>query len=130
MGACDVLALPSWAEGMPNVVFEALATGRPVVASSVGGIPEALSDPRAGIVIPPKDAEALQDALCAALERPWDESAVRASGPLPWFESARALYDVLAGAAVGRQSHADGCARARTRTIERLETYTKRWKLL
>ena len=58
MGACDVVTLPSWAEGTPNVVLEALASGRPVVASGVGGIPDVLRDARAGIVVLPRDAGA------------------------------------------------------------------------
>jgi teichuronic acid biosynthesis glycosyltransferase TuaC len=99
MGATDVLTLPSWAEGMPNVVWEALASGRPVVATSVGGIAHALRSPQAGIVVPPKNEEALADALCAALDRTWDERALRAYGPPSWKESAAMLYDVLLEAA-------------------------------
>ena len=95
MGACDVLALPSWAEGTPNVVLEALASGRPVVATAVGGIPDVLADPRAGTLVPPKDTPALANALCAALWRKWDEKDVRACGPAPWSESAGALHDIL-----------------------------------
>jgi glycosyltransferase involved in cell wall biosynthesis len=95
MGACDVLTLPSLAEGTPNVVLEALASGRPVVASSVGGIGDLLGDPRAGLLVPPRDARALADALVVALETAWDESAVRARGPRSWAESAAALLDVL-----------------------------------
>jgi glycosyltransferase involved in cell wall biosynthesis len=101
MGACDVLALPSWAEGTPNVVLEALASGRPAVATAVGGIPDVLVDSRAGIVVPPKDAAALADALSAALLRRWDESDVRACGPKSWRESAEALWGVLTEAALG-----------------------------
>jgi len=95
MGASDVLALPSWAEGTPNVVLEALASGRPVVATAVGGIPDLLADRRAGILVPPKDAPTLASALCAALCREWSEQDVRACGPASWSQSAAALYEVL-----------------------------------
>jgi glycosyltransferase involved in cell wall biosynthesis len=95
MGACDVMTLPSWAEGTPNVVLEALASGRPVVATGVGGIPDVLRDARSGIVVPPRDAGALASALGDALERQWDEAAVHASAPGSWRESAEGLASVL-----------------------------------
>jgi len=101
LGACDVLALPSWSEGMPNVVLEALASGRPVVATSVGGIPDALMHPSAGLVVPPRDAPALADALGAALARDWDPQAVRRCGPPSWDASAGGLYRVLLEAVRG-----------------------------
>lgn len=50
-------------EGIPNVLKEAMACGVPVVASSVGGIPELVADGRTGILVPPKNAAALADAL-------------------------------------------------------------------
>lgn len=95
MAASDLLVLPSWMEGTPNVVLEALASGRPVVATRVGGIPDVLSDERAGILVPPHDPTALADAIVAALHREWDENAVRACGPRTWVESAAALREVL-----------------------------------
>jgi glycosyltransferase involved in cell wall biosynthesis len=98
MGACDVLSLPSWAEGMPNVVWEALASGRPVVASSVGGVPDVLGDGRAGILVPPRDARALAEALFAALRQSWDDGVVRECGPPSWQSSAEELLAVLVGA--------------------------------
>jgi teichuronic acid biosynthesis glycosyltransferase TuaC len=98
MGASDILALPSWSEGMPNVVWEALASGRPVVATSVGGIAHALRDPRAGMLVPPKNEAALAEALFAALSTTWDEKAVLAQGPPTWKTSAAMLYDVLSSA--------------------------------
>ena len=95
MAACDVMTLPSWAEGMPNVVLEALASGRPVVATGVGGIPDALADPRSGVVVPPRDASALASALESALGRRWSEAAICACGPGSWQESAAAVAGVL-----------------------------------
>jgi glycosyltransferase involved in cell wall biosynthesis len=95
MAACDLLVLPSWMEGTPNVVLEALSCGRPVVATRVGGIPDVLSDDRAGILVAPRDPAGLADAIVSALHREWDENAVRACGPRTWAESAAALREVL-----------------------------------
>lgn len=70
-GAADVFCLPSHAEGVPNVVLEAMACGTPVVASRVGGIPEVLPE-YAGLMVPAKDAPALAEALFTALQATWD----------------------------------------------------------
>jgi teichuronic acid biosynthesis glycosyltransferase TuaC len=75
MTAADVFCLPSYAEGCPNVLVEALACGRPVVATTIGGIPELVTE-NCGILVPPKDAEQLAAALDAALRRHWDEPAI------------------------------------------------------
>lgn len=95
MGAADVVTLPSWMEGTPNVLLEALASGRPCVASDVGGIPDVLADPRSGIVHRARDADSLERALDAALERDWAPEDVRACGPMTWDESADRLHAVL-----------------------------------
>lgn len=58
LGAADGLVLPSAFEGLPNVVLEAMAAARPVVATGVGGVPE-LVDASTGRVVPPKDPAAL-----------------------------------------------------------------------
>jgi teichuronic acid biosynthesis glycosyltransferase TuaC len=71
MAACDVFCLPSHSEGCPNVVIEALACGRPVVATGVGATPD-LVDGAHGIVVPPRDAPALTAALRDALGRDWE----------------------------------------------------------
>ena len=97
MTACDVFTLPSWNEGTPNVVLEALASGRPAVGSRVGGIPDVLADPRSGLLVAPKDARALAAALLAAVSRKWSAADVRACGPSSWADSAGQLYDVLDG---------------------------------
>jgi glycosyltransferase involved in cell wall biosynthesis len=68
IGALDVMALPSFSEGMPNVVLEAFAYGTPVVATAVGGVPDLVSDARSGWLVPAGDPERLAGALIDALE--------------------------------------------------------------
>jgi glycosyltransferase involved in cell wall biosynthesis len=67
----DALVLPSWVEGLPVTVLEAMAHGRPVVATSVGGTAELVADGETGLLVPPRDPEA----LAAALERMLDPEA-------------------------------------------------------
>jgi glycosyltransferase involved in cell wall biosynthesis len=62
-GGLDILALPSLEEGSPNVLLEAMAAGLPVVATSVGGVPEIVQDGRTGILVPPAAPGALAQAL-------------------------------------------------------------------
>jgi glycosyltransferase involved in cell wall biosynthesis len=57
--ALDVLALPSFTEGLPNVVLEAFAARVPVVATAVGGTPEVVDDGVSGYLVPPGDPDAL-----------------------------------------------------------------------
>lgn len=63
MAASDVVALPSRREGQPLALLEAMALGRAVVASAVGGIPEVVEPGRSGLLVPALDAEALSCAL-------------------------------------------------------------------
>jgi glycosyltransferase involved in cell wall biosynthesis len=79
LAAADVAALPSRAEGMPNAVLEALACGRPVVATAIGGTRELVNSSTLGILVPPDHAEALAVALRAALGGTWDEKAIAGS---------------------------------------------------
>ncbi len=60
---CDVVVLCSRRESSSNMILEAMAAGRPVVVSSVGGLPELVDQGRAGICVPPLDAGALAAAL-------------------------------------------------------------------
>jgi teichuronic acid biosynthesis glycosyltransferase TuaC len=94
MTACDLLALPSYAEGCPNVVIEALSCGRPVVASAVGGIPELVSD-SCGILVPPRQVEALVQAIDLALKRSWDERLIVSQFGRTWNEVAAEVETVL-----------------------------------
>lgn len=84
MNACDIFCLPSREEGCPNVVLEALASGKPVVASRTGGIPELVWDDN-GILVTPEDPDALARAWVTAAQRAWDPEALRRTVPsLSW----------------------------------------------
>jgi len=95
MSAADVVALPSRSEGYPNVVLEALACGRPVVASRVGGVPEIIEDGTNGLCVPPSDAGALASALLLAMERQWDEDRLREFAKRTWDDVADDLIEVI-----------------------------------
>lgn len=66
----DLMVLPSFTEGLPNVVLEASAAGIPVIATAVGGTPEAVSDGRTGLLVPPGDPIALSAAVVELLTDP------------------------------------------------------------
>jgi glycosyltransferase involved in cell wall biosynthesis len=66
----DVFILPSLAEGLGRSLLEAMAAGRPIVATMVGGIPEAIEDGKSGILVPPDDSRALAHAIALLLDNP------------------------------------------------------------
>ncbi|HEY7069624.1 MAG TPA: glycosyltransferase [Acidimicrobiales bacterium] len=68
--AFDVFALSSRYEGLPIALLEAMAAGRPCVATSVGGVPEVITDGEDGVLVPPDDPAALAAALTALLDDP------------------------------------------------------------
>jgi sugar transferase (PEP-CTERM/EpsH1 system associated) len=70
LAALDVFVLPSRWEGMPNAVLEAMAAGLPVVATAVGGTPEAVVDGVTGLLVPPRDPGALVQAIEWVLRDP------------------------------------------------------------
>jgi glycosyltransferase involved in cell wall biosynthesis/protein-tyrosine-phosphatase len=67
-GLTDVLAISSYTEGIPNVLLEAFAYGRPAVATAVGGVPEVLEDGRTGYLVPPGEPQHLASRLIALLQ--------------------------------------------------------------
>jgi teichuronic acid biosynthesis glycosyltransferase TuaC len=87
IGAADVVTLPSWSEGYPNVVVEGIACGRPVVATAVGGTGEIIEAGN-GIMVPPRDAAALERGLAEALARDWDADAMAAAARRGWHDVA------------------------------------------
>jgi glycosyltransferase involved in cell wall biosynthesis len=87
--AFDVSVLCSLSEGFPNTLVEAMAGGRPVVATAVGGSVDAVVDGETGMLVPPAAA----DALAAALARLLDDPDARARMGRAGSARARRLYD-------------------------------------
>lgn len=89
MAASDVFVLPSHTEGFPNVVIEAMAMGKPTIATGVGAIPEMLSG-ECGVVVPPQDVAALR----AALQRVLSDAHLRETMGARAQAKAREEYDM------------------------------------
>lgn len=70
LSGCDVFCLSSRMEGNPVALMEAFALGLPTVATRVGGIPDAVRDGVDGLLVPPRDAEALASALASLITDP------------------------------------------------------------
>jgi glycosyltransferase involved in cell wall biosynthesis len=92
LAAADALVLSSTYEGLPNIVLEAMAAGRPVVATTVGGTPE-LVRPETGLLVPPGDPAALSAALAALAAR---SPAERAAMGTAARDHVRATYSLAA----------------------------------
>lgn len=113
--AFDVLVLPSHREGFPNVVVEAMAAGTPVVATSISGTVEAVEPNVTGLLVPPRDPDALAGALIRlAADQPLRRrmgtvAAARARERFAWPRAFNAYEAELLAAA-----HSDGIAQDRT----------------
>jgi teichuronic acid biosynthesis glycosyltransferase TuaC len=103
IAACDVFVLPSWNEGTPNVVLEALACGRRVVATRVGGTPDVITSDTLGLLVPPRDPHALALGIETALSQDSDANAISAALAAPdWGTSAKSLHASLVAACEAR----------------------------
>jgi glycosyltransferase involved in cell wall biosynthesis len=76
MNACDLFVLPSLDEGFPTVIPEALACGKPVIASRVGGIPEIINNEDIGELFLKKDVDGLATVIINALNKEWDHEKI------------------------------------------------------
>ena len=103
MAAADLVTLPSYMEGCPNVVLEALACGRPVVATNVGGIPEIMSN-ECGCLVPPREPVQLAQALASVLDREWDAETISAHWSRSWSTVASELHGIFENLNLNRQA--------------------------
>jgi len=93
--AADVFCLASGREGLPNVILESLACGTPVVATTVGGIPEIITSDRIGLLTK-RDELSLAETIARAINQSWDrEELVQHVQQRTWDQVADAVYGVL-----------------------------------
>lgn len=86
----DVFVLPSWVEGLPNAMIEAMAAKLAVVVSAVGNIPDVIDNGVTGLLVPPRDVAVLRQALTRMI----DEPALRTSLARVGQDKARAEFSV------------------------------------
>jgi len=107
LGAANLLALPSWAEGTPNAVIEALASGRRVVATRVGGVAALVTQPLLGRLVAPRSPGELAAALSDTLGEPYEPARVAEACPIgDWAQSAKCLHDVLSSVVMAEAQEA------------------------
>jgi glycosyltransferase involved in cell wall biosynthesis len=70
----------TWPDPCPTVAMEAMAAGKPVIASRTGGLPDIVDDGQTGILVPPGDADALRAALARVIDNPELAAAMGAAG--------------------------------------------------
>ncbi len=103
IAAADLFCLATRSEGWANVLLEALACGRPVVTTRVGGNPEVITSQAFGILVPPNDDQALEQAILKALERTWDvEGMVAYARAHSWDTVARHVLEDFGRLVPGR----------------------------
>ena len=104
--AADIVAVPSYNESFGLVAVEAQATGTPVVAARVGGLPLAVADGETGVLVEGHDADAWADALASLLDDDarrlsMAEAAVGRAAEFSWKASAETLKQVYEEARSG-----------------------------
>ncbi len=93
----DVAALTSANEGLPVSLIEAMAAGRPVVSTRVGGVPDLVEDGITGLLVPPDEPTALAEAICTLLSDPQRRQMMGRAGRTrvhPSFSATRLLDDM------------------------------------
>ena len=95
MNACDLFVLPSLNESFGVVLIEAMACGKPVIGTHVGGVPEIISNEKVGVLISPKDPETLAMAVLEALSKKWNvEKILEHAKHYSWDNIAKQMLSV------------------------------------
>lgn len=95
INASDLVCLPSYSEGVPNVLLEAMSCGKPVVATRVGGIPE-IVNPQNGVLVDAGDIDALASAILDVLGSDWNPDEIRAfASQFDWDANAREITGIV-----------------------------------
>jgi glycosyltransferase involved in cell wall biosynthesis len=92
-GQADIFVLPSYGEGMPIGILEAMASSVPVIGTRVGGIPDLITENKEGYLVDPGDV----DGLARAIYRLASDSRTREDMGKTGLEKARSLYDISVG---------------------------------
>ena len=96
MQYASLVVLPSYHEGVPNVLLESMAAGTPVVATAVGGIPEIVEQDVTGILVPSAEPVMLAEALKQALQKPWQRSAIQQhAAQFTWQKNKAQMLEML-----------------------------------
>lgn len=109
LSACDTFALCSRNEGVPNVLLEAMASGRPSVASRVGGIPEVVIPGETGFIVDSSNPQAVSDALVNVLQTNWNETQIRNhSERYSWESNATKTIELILRSGAKAEPHRYG----------------------
>jgi glycosyltransferase involved in cell wall biosynthesis len=91
-----MLALPSYHEGVPNVLLEAMACGVPIVATNIGGIPEIIDEKICGKLIAVQNAEQVTSAIQHILQHEWSSAAIKQhSQKFSWSKNKEQLIKLI-----------------------------------
>ncbi|MFC1668263.1 glycosyltransferase [Chlamydiota bacterium] len=98
INASDLVCIPSFLEGLPNVLLESIACGKPVVATRVGGIPEVLSDEKLGFLVERGNTDELAEKLHKTISNPelWNTDYISSKmKQFTWEENSKRLYNAI-----------------------------------
>ena len=105
LAAADIVAVPSvrhegYVDGLPNVALEAMSSGKPLVASRIGGLPQVVDDGRTGILVPERDPQQLAEAITRLASDPMlrrgmgDAARTRVESDLTWPATAHRVEEI------------------------------------
>lgn len=94
--ACDIFCLASSQEGWANVLFEAIACGKPIVATNIWGTPEVIKSEEYGILIDEQTSEAIAEGILKALNKNWDsKKLIEYAKENTWEEVAKKVFNIF-----------------------------------